>query len=79
MATFAIDPRLGAHAADFVSTQQQMLIDGKFVAASAGKTFAVFNPATAKRSARSPRPTTSTSISPSAPPAAPSTPDPGPP
>ncbi len=46
MATAAIDPRLGAHAADFISTTHQMLIDGKFVAASAGKTFAVYNPAT---------------------------------
>ena len=46
MATAAIDPRLGAHAADFISTRHQMLIDGKFVSASAGKTFAVYNPAT---------------------------------
>ena len=46
MATFAIDPRLGAHAADFVSSSQRMLIDGRFVSASSDKTFPVFNPAT---------------------------------
>ncbi len=46
MATAAIDPRLGAHAADFISSTHRMLIDGKLVSASAGKTFAVFNPAT---------------------------------
>ncbi len=46
MATFAVDPRLGSHAADFISSPHRMLIDGKLVAASGGKTFAVFNPAT---------------------------------
>lgn len=46
MATTAIDPRLGAHAADFVSTTHRLLIDGRFVAASSGKSFAVMNPAT---------------------------------
>ena len=70
MATAALDPRLGSHAADFVSTQQRMLIDGKFVAASSGKTFDVFKPPPpARRSVRLPRPTTSTSTSPFALPA----------
>ncbi len=46
MATLALDPRLGTHAASFVSSKHQLLIDGAFVPASSGKTFAVVNPAT---------------------------------
>ena len=46
MATLALDPRLGSHAADFISGTHKMLIDGKFVAAASGKTFPVYNPAT---------------------------------
>lgn len=46
MATAAIDPRLGARAANFAASSHRMLIDGRFVAASSGKTFAVLNPAT---------------------------------
>ena len=55
MATFAtppatenhpgLDPRLGAHAAAFAGGKHHMLIDGKFVSSSSGKTFPVFNPA----------------------------------
>lgn len=45
MATLALDPRLGASASSFLSSKQQMLIDGKFVSAKSGKTFAVYNPA----------------------------------
>jgi len=42
----AIDSRLGADALHFVNGKHQLYIDGKFTDASAGKTFAVFNPAT---------------------------------
>jgi len=55
MATFAtppateshrgLDSRLGKDAAAFAGSKQQMFIDGKFVSASSGKTFPVFNPA----------------------------------
>ena len=56
MATFAtppaahtdhpgLDPRLGIHAAAFAGGRHHMLIDGQFVAASSGKSFPVFNPA----------------------------------
>ena len=55
MATFAtppasethpgLDPRLGAKAAGFAGGKHHMLIDGKFVSSSSGKTFPVFNPA----------------------------------
>ncbi len=41
-----IDSRLGEAAAAFVRGKQQMLIDGKLVSASSGKTFPVYNPAT---------------------------------
>ena len=41
-----IDSRLGEAAATFVRGKQQMLIDGKLVSASSGKTFPVYNPAT---------------------------------
>jgi phenylacetaldehyde dehydrogenase len=41
-----LDARLGVAASSFVSSKHQMYIDGKFTSASAGKTFAVFNPAT---------------------------------
>ena len=41
-----IDSRLGQDAAAFVRGKQQMLIDGKLVSASSGKTFPVYNPAT---------------------------------
>ncbi len=46
MATLSIDPRVSGHTADFVATTHRMLIDGRFVAAASGKTFAVYNPAT---------------------------------
>jgi phenylacetaldehyde dehydrogenase len=41
-----LDARLGVAASSFVSGKHQMYIDGKFTSASAGKTFAVFNPST---------------------------------
>ena len=41
-----VDARLGAAASAFVNSTHQMYIDGKFTAASSGKTFAVYNPAT---------------------------------
>ena len=40
-----LDPRLGASAAAFARSKQQMLIDGVFCSASSGKTFPVYNPA----------------------------------
>ena len=50
MATLAappvLDSRLSPAASAFVSGTHQMLIDGKFTAASSGKTFPVYNPAT---------------------------------
>ncbi len=46
MATLTLDPRLGAPAADFISSSHRMLVDGRLVGASSGKTFAVLNPAT---------------------------------
>lgn len=46
MATLAIDPLLGSSASDFIASKHQMLIDGKFVSAKSGKTFAVYNPST---------------------------------
>lgn len=46
MATLTVDSRLGAAASDFIATKHRMLIDGQFVAAQSGKTFAVYNPAT---------------------------------
>ncbi len=46
MATAALDPRLGALAADFTSSSHRMLIDGRFVTAVSGKTFPVYDPAT---------------------------------
>jgi len=46
MATIAIDPRVSGPTADFVSQRHQLYIDGRFVSASSGKSFPVFNPAT---------------------------------
>jgi len=46
MATLTIDPRVSGNTADFISQQHQMYIDGRFVQAVSGKSFAVFNPAT---------------------------------
>src|ERR1700690_3118597 len=39
-------PALGAAAATFLAKKHKMLIDGKWVAAASGKTFAVEDPAT---------------------------------
>src|SRR5262245_61197597 len=39
-------PALGAAAATFVAKKQKLLIDGKWVAAQTGETFAVEDPAT---------------------------------
>src|SRR6201996_4549623 len=46
MDTIALDPRL-RHATDFLGRTPGMLIDGKMVPAVSGKTFPVYNPATA--------------------------------
>ncbi len=46
MATVTIDPRVSERTADFVQKDHRMLIDGRFVAAAAGQTFPVYNPAT---------------------------------
>src|SRR5438477_6448164 len=46
MATVSIDPRVSGRTADFVQKNHRLLIDGKFVAAAAGRTFPVYNPAT---------------------------------
>src|SRR5215469_3902595 len=46
MATVTIDPRVSGRTADFVQKDHRMLIDGRFVAAAAGQTFPVYNPAT---------------------------------
>jgi phenylacetaldehyde dehydrogenase len=46
MATIPVDTHIGAKAADFVSRQHRMLIDGRFVPAVSGKTFSVYNPST---------------------------------
>src|SRR5215469_7782954 len=45
MATVTIDPRVSGRTADFVQKDHRMLIDGRFVAAAAGQTFPVYNPA----------------------------------
>jgi phenylacetaldehyde dehydrogenase len=54
MATIALDPRLDKKAAEFISQQHRMYIDGKFVHAATGKTFPVFNPATGEVMAQVP-------------------------
>jgi phenylacetaldehyde dehydrogenase len=46
MATIALDPRLDKKTSQFISNDHRMLIDGKFVKASSGKTLPVYNPAT---------------------------------
>ena len=48
MATLPIDSRLSAGTAGFITQTHRMLIDGRFVAAASGKTFPVYNPATAE-------------------------------
>ena len=46
MATIPVDTHVSSKTADFISRQHRMLIDGRFVPAASGKTFAVYNPAT---------------------------------
>ena len=46
MATIPVDSRIDPKTAEFFSRKHRMLIDGKFVTASSGKTFPVYNPAT---------------------------------
>jgi phenylacetaldehyde dehydrogenase len=46
MATIALDPRLDKKTSNFISQNHRMLIDGKFVHASSGKTLPVYNPST---------------------------------
>ena len=46
MATIPVDSRIGSKAAEFLSRQHRMFIDGRFVLAASGKTFPVYNPAT---------------------------------
>src|ERR1700761_1128527 len=46
MATIPVDTHVSSKTADFLSRQHRMLIDGRFVPAASGKTFAVHNPAT---------------------------------
>jgi phenylacetaldehyde dehydrogenase len=46
MATVPIDSRVSAQTADFLTQTKRMFIDGRFVSAASGKTFAVYNPAT---------------------------------
>ncbi len=46
MATIPVDTHVSSKTADFLSRQHRMLIDGRFVPAASGKTFAVYNPAT---------------------------------
>jgi aldehyde dehydrogenase (NAD+) len=46
MATIPVDTHVSSKTADFISRQHRMLIDGRFVPAASGKTFAVHNPAT---------------------------------
>ena len=46
MDTIELDPRL-RHATTFLGRTPKMLIDGKMVGAASGKTFEVYNPATA--------------------------------
>ena len=54
-----LDSRLGKDAATFAASTHAMLIDGQFTAASSGKTFPVYNPATGDVICHVPRPTTS--------------------
>ena len=49
-----LDARLGADAAAFARSRHAMLIDGNFVSASSGKTYAVYNPATGEEICRVP-------------------------
>ena len=46
MATVPIDSRVSSKTTEFFSRKHRMLIDGKFVTASSGKTFPVYDPAT---------------------------------
>jgi phenylacetaldehyde dehydrogenase len=46
MATIALDSRLDKKTSNFIASEHRMLIDGKFVKATSGKTFPVYNPAT---------------------------------
>jgi len=48
MATATISPLLSRKTADFVSQDHRIYIDGRFVEAASGKTFPVYNPATAE-------------------------------
>jgi phenylacetaldehyde dehydrogenase len=54
MATIPVDTRISSKAAEFLSRQHRMLIDGRFVSAASGKTFPVYNPATGEEMARVP-------------------------
>ncbi len=54
MATIPVETRMSSKAADFMSRQHRMLIDGRFVSAASGKTFPVYNPATGEEMARVP-------------------------
>jgi hypothetical protein len=67
-------PAMGSAATAFLAKKQQMLIDGKWVDARSGKTFAVEDPATEEVIAMSRPATRPTSISRSPLPAAPSRP-----
>lgn len=54
MATIPVDIRISSKAAEFLTRQHRMLIDGRFVSAASGKTFPVYNPATGEEMARVP-------------------------
>ncbi len=54
MATIPVETRMSSKAAEFMSRQHRMLIDGRFVSAASGKTFPVYNPATGEEMARVP-------------------------
>ncbi len=54
MDAIALDARLSRAAREFIGRQPRLLIDGKLVAAASGKTFPVYNPATAEVVARIP-------------------------
>ena len=46
MATLLAQPALHTNVTDFLSSPKKMLIDGKWVEAASGKTFATYDPST---------------------------------
>ena len=78
MATAVSSVPLGEKAANYVTKNRKMLINGKWVEAASGKTFPTYNPSTGEVLARLRRAIAKTSTAPSKPHAPPSKPGRGP-